>query len=391
MYFPVIGGSEILAKTFMDHLSKKHSVTVYTTNIDNIEGFWNKDSPKIQEHNSLDYLVKRYEILTPSEIPLDKNLERLPLITNHPGPFIPKLWLDLVLKKIDFDLIFVTAFPYDHLFPAFIASKKWNIPIVIAPLIHQGFPELFLNSTRLTILKNSDAIITMTKSEKELLEKFGINSNKLFIIPPGVNEHKNKLDITAFKEKYSIPSKTKNILFVGSKANVKGVIHLVEAMKLVWKKSPDSILILIGSNTKEFQDYLSGQPNKIKKKLFNINLIDDKEKNEAFASCDVFVMPSKSESFGLVYLEAWSHSKPVIGCKIASSFDLIENNKDGLLVEFGNIDELSNAITNLLEDDSMRMIMGKNGKDKSKKFTWPNSLEKFEKLCIDTVKNYTSN
>jgi len=175
-YFPVLGGAEFLAKTYMDYLSKKHSITVYTTNIDNLAGFWNKDSPKVRKNNSLNYFVKRYDVLTPSEIQLDQNLENFPLALNHPGPFIPNLWLDLVPKKIDFDLIFATAFPYDHIIPAYIASKKWNIPIIITPLIHQELPELFLTPTRLTILKNSDAVIVLTKSEKECLEK---NRNKL--------------------------------------------------------------------------------------------------------------------------------------------------------------------------------------------------------------------
>jgi len=185
-YFPALGGSEILAKKFMDYLSKKHQVTVYTTNVDDISGFWNKESEKVRTPLSENYPVERFDVVTTSELKSDASLRLFPWALNHPGPFIPKLWENIVTKKVDFDLIFVTAFPYDHIIPSYLASKKWKIPLIIAPLIHQELPELFLTSLRLMILKNSNAIIAVTNSEKQCLEKFGVSKDKIFVIPPGV-------------------------------------------------------------------------------------------------------------------------------------------------------------------------------------------------------------
>ncbi|MDH3825593.1 MAG: hypothetical protein OES14_07350, partial [Nitrosopumilus sp.] len=105
-FFPVIGGSEFLTKTYMDHLSKKHKVTVYTTNAFDIDAFWDKNAKKIKNDNSVNYEIKRFDFLTPSQIVHDDNLENFPIPSNHPGPFSPKLWTELVLKKIDYDLIY---------------------------------------------------------------------------------------------------------------------------------------------------------------------------------------------------------------------------------------------------------------------------------------------
>ena len=109
-YYPVIGGSENLTKNLMDYMSKKHEVTVYTTSADDIQSFWYADSKKIKHSSPLNYEVNRYDFLLPTEIKHELELNELPVISNHPGPFSPKLWNDLVIKKIDSDLIFSTAF-----------------------------------------------------------------------------------------------------------------------------------------------------------------------------------------------------------------------------------------------------------------------------------------
>ena len=101
-FYPVIGGSENLTKNLMDYMTKKHKITVYTTSADDIQSFWYAESKKIRTTPNLDYEVKQYDFLIPTEIKHNSDLNKLPIISNHPGPFSPKLWNDLVIKKIDF-------------------------------------------------------------------------------------------------------------------------------------------------------------------------------------------------------------------------------------------------------------------------------------------------
>ena len=90
-YFPVIGGSEILAKNFLDYMAKKHNITVYTTNANKIDSFWNAGLEKITDSEKMSYDVVRCDFLTPEEIKYEKNLEKLEFITNFPGPFSPQI------------------------------------------------------------------------------------------------------------------------------------------------------------------------------------------------------------------------------------------------------------------------------------------------------------
>jgi len=344
-YHPVIGGTEILAKKFLDYLSKNHEITIFTSTAKDIEAFWNKNSEKITGNSQENYSITRYEISPPTEIKFDSELMKLPIASSYPGPMCPNMWEDLVLKKIEHDLIFTTSFPYDHIIPAYIASKKWKIPIIMWPAIHQEFPELFLTANKLSMLNNSDAVFVQTHSEKKILINQGVNQDKISIISPVIFENSMfTTNLKDFRKKFLPEKVEKFVLFAGSKSYVKGIFHLIEAMKTVWSKKNNLYLVLIGPTTNEFDEYFQKLSKNVKNKIIDLGIVSEEIKHQAFSACDFLAMPSKSESFGLVYLEAWAAQKPVIGCDIPSSSELIEEKKTGILVEFGNTRQLSEAI-----------------------------------------------
>jgi glycosyltransferase involved in cell wall biosynthesis len=103
------------------------------------------------------------------------------------------------------------------------------------------------------------------------------------------------------------------------------------------------------------------------KRKVNISLVDlqyvsEKEKKDAFDACDVFVMPSRSDSYGFVYLEAWSRGKPVIGARIGAIPEVIRDGVDGFLVKFNDATELAQKLLLLLKDEALRKKLGLNGK-----------------------------
>ena len=108
--------------------------------------------------------------------------------------------------------------------------------------------------------------------------------------------------------------------------------------------SDNTILLLVGPTTNEYQNYSRKLSKNIKEKIIDLEIIDDKTKDLAFENCDLFVLPYESESFGLVIIESWIHKKPVIGCNISSTKELVDDMKNGLLVSFGDVDGLKDAI-----------------------------------------------
>jgi glycosyltransferase involved in cell wall biosynthesis len=89
-------------------------------------------------------------------------------------------------------------------------------------------------------------------------------------------------------------------------------------MLLVCRQVPDAHLIIAGDDNGyavKLQELIATLPTSFKEKIhFRLN-VDEEEKNTIYNSIDVLVLPSKSESFGLVFLEAWACNNPVIGVR----------------------------------------------------------------------------
>lgn len=368
----------------MDFLSLKHDITVYTTNASDLNCFWDVKGKRVSPTYSKSYAIKRYEILTAESV--NEEEYDIPFAITSPGPFCPEMWNDLLNMTEKFDLIVATAFPYTHIIPAFLASKKFHIPLIVIPHLHLEFPELYLTGLWLSILDGSDMVIVNTSKEKQCLLNCSIPEDKIVIIPPGMDFDKRKKEIRDIREYLQIDKNSLIALFAGSKSYEKGVTNLIESMKKLWSSSIDIELVLIGSSTNHFQQYYECLHDKYKKHIHDLGIVSDREKENLFSNCDLFVMPSKSESFGITYLEAWKYKKPVIGCNIEAVSEVIDNNIDGYLVEFGNVKELTDSIKKLL-DPKIRKELGENGFIKlCNKYDLQANCRKFEEICLSFIK-----
>jgi len=137
----------------------------------------------------------------------------------------------------------------------------------------------------------------------------------------------------------------------------KGFVHLVDAMAIVQRARPDAILVAMGPEV----DQRLGE--RIEEKgLRSLIFGYYEEKWNLYDACDVFAMPSRADSFGLVYCEAWMRGKPVIGARCGSVPWVIHDGTDGLLVPFGDVDSLAEALLRLIMQPTLRRKMGEAGK-----------------------------
>jgi glycosyltransferase involved in cell wall biosynthesis len=384
-FHPAIGGAENVMKQYLDYLSTNHEIVVYTSDALDLSSFWSKKNSQDIDTKGKNYLVKRFKILTPNEIHPTKL--SFPYSISSLGPFCPEMWDSLLNLDDDFDLIIASSFPYDHMIPAFLAAKKKNIPIIIIPHIHLEFPYLHFTATKLTILKNSDTIVVNTKNEKNHLLKYKIDEKNILVNPPGISITFDQSRLSNIRKKLKIDPKSTVILFAGTKSYDKGAIFLLNSLEILWKNDLSIDLILIGPKSEEFSNHLQQKSETIRCHVHDLGIVTNDEKLSIFHSCDIFAMPSRSESFGLVYLEAWLHKKPVIGCNIEAVANLIDHSKNGLLVKFEDTKELSLAIKTLL-NSTLREKLGLEG---YKKLVQNYDLDKlckiFEQICISTAKN----
>jgi glycosyltransferase involved in cell wall biosynthesis len=117
------------------------------------------------------------------------------------------------------------------------------------------------------------------------------------------------------------------VLFLGRRDAGKGFPALLQAWPRVLAAMPDAVLALAGPGGQDFKALAESLP---KESFRDLGMPDEQGKADALAACDVFCLPSAHESFGLVYIEAWSYGKPVICGTAPACRELVEDGVTGL-------------------------------------------------------------
>lgn len=205
---------------------------------------------------------------------------------------------------------------------------------------------------------------------------------KLIYIPNGVNvEIFNPAIPPIFKERKFI------FLFVGKLTKTKGILYLLKAFKKLKKDYNNVNLILVGSGAPSTVKELKKEArNDEDIKFLGVKPAD--EIKSYYTSCDVFVMSSLSEGFGIANLEAMACAKPVISTKVGGIVDVVIDGQTGFLVEPANSDELYLAMKKFLDKPDLVGIMGESARKRAvKNFSWDIVAEKLHNAYKLILKN----
>lgn len=224
-------------------------------------------------------------------------------------------------------------------------------------------------------LEKSDLIITLSDFVKtNLVDIYGTSPDKIKVIPPGVEKKIfTQEQIQEIKDKFNLNNK-KIALMVGRLSEEKNPEALIRSFKHV---NSDATLLIVGGEEKKI--------NELKQ------LVEDLEiKNEVifagwqdaypfYQIADVYALPSFSESFGLVLLEAMIAGVPCIAFKPngkdirTASEELITNNENGFLVK--DEKEMSEKIDLVLSNNILRKQMSEKALEKAKEYNWNDSTK----------------
>ncbi|MCK0156849.1 glycosyltransferase family 4 protein [Cellulophaga sp. F20128] len=171
----------------------------------------------------------------------------------------------------------------------------------------------------------------------------------------------------------------KKVLAVGNHGYQKGYDRLLQSWKLVNNKHPDWMLEIYGKIDAEEKH------KKLAKELgvSHSVIIHPPIKNIAdkYQEASIYVMPSRSEGFGMVLIEAMAYGVPCISFDCPSGpKDIITNEKDGYLIENGEIKVFASKICELIENNDLRVEMGKNARLKAEKYLLKNIIPLWEEL-----------
>ena len=387
-YVPVRSG----AARYVGALARRFAadgwrVDVYTTDAEDAEYFWDKHKDRLPGSMDNDHGVRihRFRVRHPplgatgyfalrrvmvwlARAPFDPTelLLRMCLLT----PRVPGLYRQMAQDR-DFDLVHAVALPFDSLaYSAQRVAARHGVPFVFTPFTHLGEgkdSEVRVHYTlphQLEISRRSQRVMAQTTIERDYLTASGVATENAIVCGPGVDPTQLAGGSRErFRQRYGIVDPI--VFYVGVQAHDKGTTHLIEAMRLLWERGSSATLVLAGAQTSEFRQYLASLPSAVLDRCLLLGPISEQEKTDLLAAGDLFVMPSRTDSFGIVYLEAWLYRKPVIGAIAGGVPDVIADGKDGLLVPFGDVNQLARACERLLSDEGLARRMGGAGYEKT--------------------------
>ena len=208
--------------------------------------------------------------------------------------------------------------------------------------------------------RGSSAIITHSgRHRDELARGEGYSAGDFALIPHGLPDLAEPP-----RPRGRESDAEEEILYVGRFEHRKGVDVLLRAIPAVLASRPRARLTLAGKfeGDPSWPDFTARHPGLAGHRVRALGRVSAEELHRLYAGCDVFVAPSRYESFGLIYVEAMRHAKPVVGCRVGGVPDVVADGETGLLTPPGDASALADALIRLLAEPDLRSRLGRAGR-----------------------------
>lgn len=212
-----------------------------------------------------------------------------------------------------------------------------------------------INIRKAKEIELADIIVTLSSFAASTYKEY-CPQKKIFTIPLGVDTSKFQ-----FKVKYRSDNYFR-FLFVGNVTYAKGIDLLIEAFSNI--HHPELKLIIAGA--KGDASHLLNQDVRIE----YVGKLNQSELNKLYQQCDVLILPSRLDGFGMVVTEAMATGTPVIVSTHTGAKDLVKHDINGWIYEDGNVEQLKHFMLHAIEKKNELNSFGKNAYESVKELTW---------------------
>lgn len=388
-YYPFQGGSERYFQAFSERFAADGAdVQVVTTNAWDLEYFWDPTRRTIPGADDAHHGV-RIRRLPIRHLPLPRlthrALRRLMAESTRlglpgqesalrvAGRFWP--WLPPVAEWLpDADWRPDVVHSANVAFESMIAgaaqlARTFDAPHLVTPFLHLGegsasrVRRYYTMPHQLDLLRRADGVCALTTIEAEYLIGHGVAADRVHVVGAG-------LDVAAVTGGDGAQARARLgidgplVLALGAAAFDKGSFHLAQAAAMLERTGCPVTVVFAGPVMSEFARFVDGLAPRERRAVRVLGFVSDQEKRDLLAGADIVALPSRTESFGLVFLEAWANGKPVIGARAGAIPGVVDHERDGLLVPFGDVNGLADAIRTLVDDPALASRLGTAGREK---------------------------
>jgi glycogen(starch) synthase len=192
----------------------------------------------------------------------------------------------------------------------------------------------------------------------------------------------NGVNLDEFNSTLKYQHQRPYVLSVGRFVQKKGFDILIQAFAKVTGKHPEVDLIIAGDGEELNRCKSLALQLGLNQKVFFLGAVDHQTVVELLLQCEIFVLPSRREPFGLVILEAMAAGKPVVATRVGGVPEIVSHLENGLLVEPDSPEELSKATCLLLDDPELGYDLARAGYELLKRhFTWQEVAERYINVC----------
>lgn len=277
-------------------------------------------------------------------------------------------------RKLDFDLIHV----HDWLtFPAGVVLKKLTGKPLVAHVHATEFDRAGgagnerIHRIEHAGLSQADLIITVSRYTSEMIvDRYQISSERLRVVH---NAHTFDSGPTESRRIFKGPL----ILFLGRITIQKGPDYFLEVARLVLKKHPEARFVMAGAGDMMTRLLHRSAAQRMGPRFLFTDFLNRRQVDQILSAADIFIMPSVSEPFGIVPLEAMAHGTAAIISKQSGVAEVLVN---ALKIDFWDLDQMAGAVNELIENPGRRLALAQAGREEVLAIKWDEAAQSIRQI-----------
>ncbi|HNZ86410.1 MAG TPA: glycosyltransferase family 4 protein [bacterium] len=317
--------------------------------VGNDKNIFNENSKLLERILEYSKIVEKYFVVVPNNKSVNINKDNLHIFSfggRNKFTQIIKLFFGTIkiFKKERFNLISVQD-QYYLAFIAYLLSKKLKTGLEIQIHGFEKYYGLRKFIANIVIPRANSIRVVSERLKKEIIEKFKISEDKITVVPIYTKSMVLDLGIRAERKKFVF-------LTIGRLVKVKNIELQIRALKKIVEKYQNIELHIVGEGPEK---------NNLEKLAEDLNLKNyvkffgyQNNVEKFYQNCDVFLLTSNYEGWGLVAIEALQYKIPIIMTDVGCANEIIINNENAIIIPVNNLKLLENAMIQIYEDRVLR-------------------------------------